>query len=205
MAQKNFVVKNGLNVGTLQIIDSNGNITANSISGTFSTTNLGNTTIVILSVTGNTALGNVALSGDIIPTANVTYNLGSASRAFGELFLAGGTITLGGIKLQDTGAALDVVTAGNQSSNVKISSTDGILVNGNRVATADGQLDPDASGQGFTLSTIFPVPTGDLNGSDTYIGETSISVDPFGVSSANTYTLMEPVGRLSTKDLGNVT
>jgi len=122
VAQKNFVVKNGLNVGTLQIIDSNGNITANSIAGAINNANFGNTTVVVLTVTGNTALGNVALSGDIIPTANVTYNLGSAEKAFGELFLAGGTITLGGIKLQDTGAALDVVTSGNQDANVKISS-----------------------------------------------------------------------------------
>jgi len=205
VAQKNFVVKNGLNVGTLQIIDSNGNITANSIAGAINNANFGNTTVVVLTVTGNTALGNVALSGDIIPTANVTYNLGSAEKAFGELFLAGGTITLGGIKLQDTGAALDVVTSGNQDANVKISSSDGILVNGNRVATAEGQLDPDAAGQGFRESTIFAFPTGDLNGDDTFIGETTQSVDPFGVLAADNYTMMEPVGRIRTEDLGNLT
>jgi hypothetical protein len=205
VAQKNFVVKNGLSVGTLEIIDSNGNITANSIAGAINNANLGNTTIVILTVTGNTALGNVALSGDIVPSANVTYNLGSPEKAFKDLYLAGSTITLGGIKLQDTGAALDVVTAGNQDANVKISSSDGILVNGNRVATATGQLDPDAAGQGFRESTVFEFPTGDLNGVDTYVGETSQSVDPFGVLAANNYTMMEPVGRIRTQDLGDLT
>jgi hypothetical protein len=48
----------------------------------------------------------VSVTGDIIPSANVTYNLGSASRRWNEIFLAGGTINMGTIKLKDNGGGL---------------------------------------------------------------------------------------------------
>ena len=208
MAQKNFVVKNGLSVNTLEIIDSNGNITANTITGALQNANLGGTTtIVILNVTGNTALGNVALSGDIIPSANNTYNLGSAERAFSELFLSGGTITLGGVALKESGAGgtLEISDKNDPTANVVISANAGIVINGVTSVRNDGRLGDDVLGTGFTDSTLTQFPTGDYDGDDAFVGQTQLSTDPFGVLTANTYSMMEPKGRQKTQDLGTVT
>lgn len=210
MAQKNFVVKNGLSVNTLEIIDSNGNVTANNItlSGILSGATLGGTTtVVILNVTGNTALGNVALSGDIIPSANNTYNLGSAQKAFKDLFLSGSTITLGGLALKEAssgGGTLEISDKNTPTSNVIISATTGVTINGVNTITADGDLGEDISTGGFTESTVVVFPTGDYNGTDAFIGQTQLDVDAFGVTAADLYTLMEPKGRARTRDLGTL-
>lgn len=49
---------------------------------------------------GNLALpGNIAISGDIIPTANVTHDIGSANMRFRDLWLSNSTIHLGDVPL----------------------------------------------------------------------------------------------------------
>lgn len=68
-------------------------VTLSSVSGNtvISTGNVvaGNT------VYANNFVGNIQPNGDVIPTANVTYNLGSASNRFKDLYLSGNTIHLG--------------------------------------------------------------------------------------------------------------
>lgn len=50
---------------------------------------------------GNSSVdsGNIAITGNLIPTSNVTYDLGSPTNAFKSLFLSGNTIHLGGAKI----------------------------------------------------------------------------------------------------------
>jgi len=57
-----------------------------------------------------TKLGDV--SGHIIPDTDVTYDLGSSTHKFRDLYLSGNSITLGGIVLTEHSGALQVHTTG---------------------------------------------------------------------------------------------
>jgi len=53
------------------------------------------------------------VTGNLIPSANITYDLGNADRYWNNLYLAGNTIYLGGLEIKDTGTgALAVFTDG---------------------------------------------------------------------------------------------
>jgi hypothetical protein len=68
------------------------------------------TTVTSISNTGGNAIvqpnptaANVDITGNLIPTSNVTFNLGSSTARWNELFLAGNTITLGSTVIKNTG------------------------------------------------------------------------------------------------------
>jgi hypothetical protein len=48
------------------------------------------------------------IAGNILPASDVTYNLGSASRRWKDLFLSGNTINLGNAILSSTGTAIEL-------------------------------------------------------------------------------------------------
>jgi hypothetical protein len=90
MANSNFVVQNGLTVGSTQIFAGNGDIitTAN-----ISTTSATAASFNNLTVTGNlTVNGNIVevntseVTGNIIPIANVTYNIGSSTLWWNNIY-----------------------------------------------------------------------------------------------------------------------
>jgi molybdenum-dependent DNA-binding transcriptional regulator ModE len=150
-----------------------------------------------LSSTGGT------ISGHLIPSANTTYDLGSSTKAFRDIYLSGNTITLGTVKLED-GAASLVVRDTTTNNVVKLSASAGLVINGKTVIDSDGELDVSQTGQGYTTSTIFVFPTGNYDGSDAYVGETSATVDAFSVALGTTFTCMEPVGSTTMVDLGTL-
>jgi hypothetical protein len=144
-----------------------------------------------------------AISGHLIPSANITYDLGSSTSAFRDLYLSGATLTLGGTKLQDTNGVLSIKSV-ELNKTVALSASGGLVVNAKTVVDADGNIDSDAVGEGFRNSTVFSIPT-NLNGSDTFVGETSGSqVDAFGISIGPVYDCQEPTGRLRTTNYGFV-
>jgi hypothetical protein len=52
-------------------------------------------------VAANATLAQVNITGDLIPVANVTYDLGNATNRWNELFLAGSTLTLGNVVMKN--------------------------------------------------------------------------------------------------------
>jgi len=103
--------------------------------------------------------GNVDITGNILPVANVTYNLGSDTLRWNQLYLAGNTISLGSIKIKDTGgqigffendgttpatidsASVDTTTIANGTSSLAVIASNGNIranVNGTTVATIYG-------------------------------------------------------------------
>jgi hypothetical protein len=57
----------------------------------------GNATVAVSDTSGN-----VTITGDLIPSANVTFDLGSSADRWNELFLAGNTIVLGDVVIKNT-------------------------------------------------------------------------------------------------------
>ncbi len=68
-----------------------------------------------------TKLGNV--SGDIIPTTDITYDLGSPTKRFKDLYLSGNSIFLGdGLILRNVGGSLAVTDLNNDAAPVSLDS-----------------------------------------------------------------------------------
>jgi len=78
--------------------------------------------------------GDVAIKGNIIPTANATYDLGSSTERWNDLYLTGSTITLGNVVIKNTGGNAvgffgpDGTTPGVIDANVEIAGDS--IVNG---------------------------------------------------------------------------
>jgi hypothetical protein len=111
---------------------------------------IGNTGFTFDSASGNLNLpGNVDIVGNLLPNANITYNLGSSTKRWNNLYLAGNTIYLGtGVIGTDANGDISLtsanggqlIVAGNanftsiENGNSNIS----ITANGNVVTSVGG-------------------------------------------------------------------
>jgi hypothetical protein len=82
----------------------------------------------------NKTLGATTISGHLIPSADVTYDLGSASNKFRDLYLSGSTIKLGSATLSSSGTtlaipALSTLTTPIIATNITTASTSFDLLN----------------------------------------------------------------------------
>ena len=114
-------------------------------------------------------LGLDSLASDIIPSANVTYNLGNTSNSWGSLFLAGNTITLGGAEIKTdstTGAVaiIPAITEANPSPAALVVTSNGIgtATTSNGVLSSNGFSSPSqisGGGGGGTFVASFKSDT----------------------------------------------
>ena len=94
--------------------------------------NSGTSNVSVVSSGGNVTVGiggsevtefsssGLVVTGNILPSANVTYNLGSDTARWNELFLAGSTLNLGALQLKDNGGSFEVFQSdGSTPAQVK--------------------------------------------------------------------------------------
>ena len=93
-----------------------------------------------------TKLANV--SGHIVPTANITYDLGDSNYRFRDLWLSGNTITIGDITLNDSNGRL-VVTDNNGTLSLP-ASTDQLLEGSNNLYYTNSRVDSYINASIFT-------------------------------------------------------
>jgi len=107
---RTFSVKNGIDVANTIIVDSNRNVS-----------NVANLSANTGTFSGNVNVSGTLITQNIIPAANVTFNLGSPTARFKDLYLSGSTLDLNGVQLSATGdelrantfnAAVSFVSAG---------------------------------------------------------------------------------------------
>ena len=65
-----------------------------------------------------------AVSGSIIPNANETYDLGSSTYKFRDLYLSGNTLTLGNLSISDNSGTLSVSSGGSPAKFSSVGITD---------------------------------------------------------------------------------
>jgi hypothetical protein len=125
----NLITVNQEVVTTTEVIQ--GNIVADS--GTASTS----TTTGALVVRGGAGIGgDMYIQGNIVPAANITYDLGSSTSWFRDLWLSAGTIHIGGARITqdpDTGAVAIVprATAANPNPVATVFTSTGTIVTAN--------------------------------------------------------------------------
>lgn len=138
-----------LNSTVGQSLTLSGNVTAGNIltdnyfyanGDAFVSSNYGNTEV-------QTYLGNI--SGNLIPSANVTYNLGSETQRWNTIYLAGNTINLGGAQIKadpDAGTItiLPVLSTGGSST------TQALIISNTGIVTAE----TDSNGNISTASIL---------------------------------------------------
>jgi hypothetical protein len=116
------------------------------------------------------ALGESGWGGNILPSANITYDLGTANLRWRDLYLAGNTIDLGGahIKADAESGAIALVPAATESTPnptalvisvtgaINTVATDGGEITGNAIANA-AAVTPPVTEMSSSLSGDFVI------------------------------------------------
>ena len=114
-------------VGTLGSLSVTGNITGGNVLGganVNATTHTGTTVSVTGNITSGASVNTTNLSvsgnvlGDLLPSANVTFNLGSPTQRWNTLYLAANTINLGIQTISATGTGISMGTGNLTGGNV---------------------------------------------------------------------------------------
>ena len=115
-------------------------------------------------LTGQIALGQIPntlitpaklnLSASLLPTTDVTYDLGSASYRWKDLYLSGSSINLGSATITATGAAINL-PAGTTINGSSVSGFSTVAVSGQSNVVADGSSDTltFVAGPGIAITT----------------------------------------------------
>jgi len=64
--------------------------------------------------------GNIHIGGDLLPSADSVYDLGSPTQKWKDLHLSGNTINLGGVKLEDSQGTFAIKTASGVPGDLKL-------------------------------------------------------------------------------------
>jgi hypothetical protein len=113
------------------------------------------------------------IKSNVIPAVDVTYDLGSASKRFKDLYLSGSSINLGNATITATGAAVNL-PVGSTVGGITIGSGDGVVSGSNyniNIVGDDSSVIVNASNKQITGTF-----NGDITGS-VFMADSSIIVD----------------------------
>jgi hypothetical protein len=121
--------------------------------------------------------GNIYITGNLVPTSNVTYDLGSPTNAFKSLFLSGNTIVLGGHTIKSdpaTGAIAFIppVTVATPNPIATIFNPAGLVTT---YTTTGGLFNPSTAFTQAAAATNSIMPSLNVQGQTTIGGITSIT------------------------------
>jgi hypothetical protein len=116
-------------------------------------------TLTSLTVNGNISANNANITGNIVPTSNNTYSLGSASSYWKDAFIGPGSLYINGVKVLEESSNAIVITADvNQTVRVTSSGSGDIQLQttGSGVVAVKGPLQIQA-GDNITSSNGGPI------------------------------------------------
>jgi hypothetical protein len=158
---------------------------------TTSVTSISNTSgNAVIAPSSTTADLNV--TGNIIPTANVTFNLGSPTSFWNELYLSGNSIYLGDIILKSNNGNLkvrnfdDTADAAVEATFISTSTTSGNLqigLNHIEAINANGNIELRPNGTGVILAnSVIQLNAGIINGQANGVGNIGNSTGYFNTA-----------------------
>ena len=152
-------------------------------------------------VYGNlTVDANLTVTGSILPSANITYDLGSPTQRWRSAYFSGNTIYLGGAVLSASGNDIVISTTGGFGVPVGTTAQRTDTLGAIRFNTDTSLFETYDGTVWNTLAygSISDFPSGD------YGDVTTTTSDAFGVASATTFDCNSE-GATSTTDLGVLT
>ena len=146
----------------------------------------GGNVAVTVGGTANTVVftsSNIHVAGSILPSANITYDLGSPTQRWRSAYFSGNTIYLGGAVLSSSGNDIIISTTGGFGVPVGTTAQRTETLGAIRFNTDTSLFETYDGATWNTLAygTISDFPTGD------YGDVTTITTDAFGVPSATTF------------------
>ena len=175
------------------------------------------TTTSVTSIAGagsavTAATNEVDITGNLIPTANVTYSLGNATNAWSNLYLSGSTIYLGSLQLKATNATTFAVYQADGSTLANVSAsglsvtsiTDGTSayqfagLNGNAIITAGGANTLTVTSTGIVTSGTSSVTGASTAGSYSTSGTVTAASTVGGVITGSSASVSGTVTAAST-------
>ena len=126
------------------------------IGSTISTTD--SSTIIIDQAT--TVTSNLTVGGDIVPTTNLSVNLGSPTRKFHSLYVGTGSVYIGDAKLSLEGGTLNSSVGFSTDQGITINGVEINVDNSGRLSSSTGFAGSVAGPQGSIGATGATGPTG---------------------------------------------
>ena len=140
------------------------------------------------------------ITGDLVPSADVTYDLGSPTNRWNDLFLSGNTIDIGGATISVVGGSFEFKDSGGNDAEVSLAAntTDDLSEGSTNLYYTDARVDAHLSGGSgidFSSGTISHSDTSSVSSvsatSNTFID--AITFDTFGhVTAVSTSTAAPP-------------
>ena len=161
------------------IFDDNGELTGNA-GFTFNTTS------------GNLAVpGSATFSGALIPSANITYNLGSPTQRWNDLYLSNTTIYLGNSTISTDGPNVVITNSNGGELTVAGNSTVSTIENGNSSISINANANITVSVNGISNVALFSSNTFNVNGN---VVANGVKTDNLYYANGNPWDLQQPAG-----------
>ena len=161
------------------IFDDNGELTGNA-GFTFNTTS------------GNLAVpGSATFSGALIPSANITYNLGSPTQRWNDLYLSNTTIYLGNSTISTDGPNVVITNSNGGELTVAGNSTVSTIENGNSTISINANANITVSVNGISNVAVFSSNTFNVNGN---VVANGVKTDNLYYANGNPWDLQQPAG-----------
>ena len=161
------------------IFDDNGELTGNA-GFTFNTTS------------GNLAVpGSATFSGALIPSANITYNLGSPTQRWNDLYLSNTTIYLGNSTISTDGPNVVITNSNGGELTVAGNSTVSTIENGNSSISINANANITVSVNGISNVAAFSSNTFNVNGN---VVANGVKTDNLYYANGNPWDLQQPAG-----------
>ena len=159
----NIAAANIVGLNLSQIANGNSNVNIATANGNITFSAVGNANIMTITGTGANINGLLSLTGNIIPTANITYDLGNNTNRFRDLYLSGNTINLGDSNISANTSTVTItngnggtfIVGGNGTVNsADLSSYSIANGNSNVYVTSNGNVNISAIGNAniFTVT-----------------------------------------------------
>ena len=146
-------------IANSSVVVSNGNVSANLLTGTLTTNAQPN-------ITSTGTLAGLVVAGNITPSTDITYNLGNNTNRFNDLYLANSTIYIGSQTISAN--ATNVIISGLLTANV----SGNISGNAATAGTVTTNAQPNITSVGIlsSLSVSGNITTGNLDGANSITG-----------------------------------
>ena len=157
-----------------------------------------------LAVTSTTTMGgNLTMTGHILPSANVTYDLGSTSKMWRDVYIGPGSLYINGKKvIEDDSGSINVTTDANEdlkfttsgTGTLKLISGNGISITGEINATSGDIQIGDHIDMNSSLIKELATPVSSTDAANkSYVDSTSASAVTGG-SNAGSFTTLTTSG-----------
>jgi hypothetical protein len=135
--------------------------------------------------------GSGIFTGNLLPTANITYDLGSPTQRWKDLYLANNTIYLGNSTISGASGNIELTNSGGGTFTVAGNATVSTLENGNSSISINANANITVSVTGTSNVVVFTPNAVNVTGN---VVATGVKTDNLYYANGNPWDLQQPAG-----------